>query len=118
MLWWVLPQLIQRHDSSVQGMQDGLHMLELFGGVGMGVLRTTLAAGYSVRCYTYVDKDPISKKIERATLQSLQQQYLDLKKNPKKNPKCVVVFNINFETTDCTQWSSGHVGWQMGVPEC
>ena len=59
-------------------MQNGLHVLELFGGVGLGVLRATLAAGYSVLCYTYVDKDPINKKIARATLQSLQQQYPEL----------------------------------------
>ena len=63
---------------SAQCMQDGLHVLELFGGVGLGVLWATLAARYSVRCYTYVDKDPISRKIARATLQSLQHQYPDL----------------------------------------
>ena len=33
-----------------QAIQDGLHVLELFGGVGLGVLRATLAAGYKVRC--------------------------------------------------------------------
>ena len=60
---------------SAQCMQDGLHVMELFGGVGLVVLRTTLAAGYKVRCYTYSDKDPISRKMARATLQSLQQQY-------------------------------------------
>ena len=30
---------------SVQALQEGLHVLELFGGIGLGVLRTTLAAG-------------------------------------------------------------------------
>ena len=63
---------------SAQGMQDGLHVLELFGGVGLGVLRTTLAAGYRVRCHTYVDKVPVSRKIACATIQSLQRQYPDL----------------------------------------
>ena len=63
---------------SAQALQDGLHVMELFGGVGLGALRATLAAGYSVKCYTYVDKDPISRKIARATLQSLQQQYPEL----------------------------------------
>ena len=58
-----------------QAIQDGLHVLELFGGIGLGVLRSTLAAGYVVRCYTYVDKDPVSRRIARAVLQSLQQQY-------------------------------------------
>ena len=70
---------------SAQCMQDGLHVLELFGGVGLGVLRATLAAGYSVRCYTYVNKDPISRKIARATLQSLQRQYSELLPNAAIN---------------------------------
>ena len=63
---------------SAQCMQDGLHVLELFGGAGLGVLRATLAAGYNVKCYTYVDKDPIIRNIARATFQSLQQQYPEL----------------------------------------
>ena len=50
-------------------------MLELFGGVGLGVLRSALAAGYTVRCYTYVDRDPVSRHIAYAVLHSLQQQY-------------------------------------------
>ena len=58
-----------------QAVQDGLHVLELFGGVGLGVLRATLSAGYVVRCYTYVDKDLVSRRIACAVLQSLQQQY-------------------------------------------
>ena len=61
-----------------QGLREGLHVLELFGGMGLGVLRTTLALGYTIRCYTYVDKDPVSGRIARATLQSLQWQYPDL----------------------------------------
>ena len=61
---------------SEQSIRDGLHVVELFGGVGLGVLRTALAAGYSVRCYTYVDRNATSRRIARATLQALQLQYL------------------------------------------
>ena len=54
---------------------NGLHVLELFGGIGLGVLRTALAAGYSIRCYTYVDRDNVSRRIARAVLDSLERQY-------------------------------------------
>ena len=60
---------------STQAVRDGLHVMELFGGIGLGALRMALAAGYTVRCYTYVDKDPISRKIASAVLLSLQSQY-------------------------------------------
>ena len=49
--------------------------MELFAGVGLGVLRLALAAGYSIRCYTYVDKDPVSRNIARSVLVALQLQY-------------------------------------------
>ena len=49
--------------------------MELFAGVGLGVLRAALAAGYSIRCYTYVDKDPVSRTIARSVLAALQLQY-------------------------------------------
>ena len=62
---------------STQASRDGLHVLELFGGIGLGVLRTALAANYTIRCYTYVDKDPISRRIARTTLRALQKQYPD-----------------------------------------
>ena len=45
------------------------------GGIGLGVLRTALAAGYAIRCYTYVDRDNISRRIARSVLDSLEQQY-------------------------------------------
>ena len=54
-----------------QAQRDGLHVLELFGGVGLGVLRTALAAGHSIRCYTYVDRDVTSRKIAKTVLQQL-----------------------------------------------
>ena len=56
-------------------MRDGLHVLELFGGVGLGVLRSALSAGYTVRCYIYVDRDAVSRRIAHSVLRSLQQQY-------------------------------------------
>ena len=48
---------------SPQSIRDGLHVLKLFAGVGLGVLRTALAAGYNIRRYTYVDKDPVSRAV-------------------------------------------------------
>ena len=60
---------------SAQAIRDGLHVLELFGGVGLGVLRSALAARYIVRCYTYVDRDAVSRRIARSVLHYLQQQY-------------------------------------------
>ena len=60
---------------SPQAKQTDLHILELFGGIGLGVLRTALAARYSVRCYTYVDRDATSRQIAHANLASLQEQY-------------------------------------------
>ena len=49
--------------------------MELFGGIGLGVLRSALAANYSIRCYTYVDKDPTNRRIALTTLKALQRQY-------------------------------------------
>ena len=55
-----------------QSCTDGLQVMELFAGVGLGVLKTTLAASYNIKCYTYVDKDPISRRIARTVLKALQ----------------------------------------------
>ena len=49
--------------------------MELFAGVGLGVLRSALPAGYTIKCYTYVDKDPVSRHIARSVLAALQLQY-------------------------------------------
>ena len=62
---------------SPQTMQNGLHVLELFGGIGLGVLRSALAAGHQIRCYTYVDKDDISRLVAAAVLRKLQLQFPD-----------------------------------------
>ena len=69
---------------SQQACTDGLHVMELFGGVGLGVLRSALAAGYTVKCYTYVDKDLISRRIARSVLNALQLQY------PKQLPDAAI----------------------------
>ena len=60
---------------SQQSCAEGLHVMELFARVRLGVLRTVLAVGYSIKCYTYVDKDPISRRIARTVLKTLQLQY-------------------------------------------
>ena len=60
---------------SAHAKQDGLHVVELFGGIGLGVLRAALAANYKIRCYTYVDKDITSRRIAKTTLSALHLQY-------------------------------------------
>ena len=51
--------------------QNGLHVLELFGGIGLGVLRCALASGHQIRCYTYVDKDDVSRRVAATVLRKL-----------------------------------------------
>ena len=58
-----------------QAKHDGLHVVELFGGIGLGVLRAALAANFKIRCYTYVDKDITSRRIAQTNLSALQLQY-------------------------------------------
>ena len=53
-----------------QSLQDRLHILELFGGIGLGVLRSALA-------YTYVDKNDISRRMVAAMLRKPQHQFPD-----------------------------------------
>ena len=60
-----------------QSIQDNLHVLELFGGIGLGVLRSALAASHKIRCYTYVDKDALSRRVAAAALRKLQKHFLD-----------------------------------------
>ena len=54
---------------------EGLHVVELLGGIGLGMLRAALAANYSIKCYTYVDKDIVSRRIAKSTLSALMLQY-------------------------------------------
>ena len=43
----------------------------------MGVLHFSLAAGHKIRCYTYVNKDAMSRRITIAILRKLQNQFPD-----------------------------------------
>ena len=47
---------------STRATAEGLHVVELSGGIGLGMLRAALAADYTIKFYTYVDKDIISRK--------------------------------------------------------
>ena len=58
-----------------QSLQNGLPVLELFGGIGLGVLRFALDAGHKIWCYTYVDKDDVSRRVAVAILRKLQNQF-------------------------------------------
>ena len=60
-----------------QSLQDGLHVLDLFGRIGLGVLRFALASGHQIRCNTYVDKDDVSRRVATAVLRKLQHQFPD-----------------------------------------
>ena len=42
----------------------------------MGLLRDALAAKYIIRCYTYMDRDAINRRIAREVLRQLQLHYL------------------------------------------
>ena len=62
---------------SPRSLRDGVQVLEIFGGIGLGLLRAALAAGCTIRCYTYADRDSISRHIAREVLLRLQLQYLN-----------------------------------------
>ena len=55
-------------------LQRGVHVMENFAGVGLGVLRMTVAAGIVIFVYTYVDRDSIIRKIARHAPIQLQLQ--------------------------------------------
>ena len=59
-------------------------MVELFGGIGLGVLRAALGANYKIKCFTYVDKDIVSRRIAKTTLAALMLQY------PAQLPACAI----------------------------
>ena len=56
-------------------IEKGLHVLDMFSGITCGDLRTVLAAGYLVQCYTSIEVDDISRAIARKTLSDLQSEY-------------------------------------------
>ena len=60
---------------SSQAIKKGLHVMELFGGIGLGALRAALAGGFKIRCYTYVDKDSITRRIAKQVLHQLRVEY-------------------------------------------
>ena len=60
---------------SPQSIRDGLHVLELFVGMGLGVLRIALVVGYTICRYTYVNKNPVSRHIALALLTRLHEHY-------------------------------------------
>ena len=70
-----LPVITTTQHFNTHAMAEGLHVVELFGGIGLGVLRAALAANFSIKCYTYVDKDIISRRVAKATLSALMLQY-------------------------------------------
>ena len=55
------------------------------GTIGLGALRSALSTGYSIRCYIYVDKDPISRRTAKQVILQLQSEY------PKLLPTTAIV---------------------------
>ena len=49
-------------------LQCGVHVMENFEGIGLGVLRMTVASDIVVVVYTYVDRDYVSRKIAQHAL--------------------------------------------------
>ena len=56
-------------------MKRGLHVLDMFSGITCGGLRTVLEAGFTVRRYTSIEIDDVSRAIARKTLSDLQEEY-------------------------------------------
>ena len=85
--WTVHPELILQtvygahpinysiRNISPLSLQRGVHVMENFGGVGLGVLRMIVVADIVVRVYTYVDRDSVNQKIARHALIQLQLQH-------------------------------------------
>ena len=71
-------------------LKMGVHVIENFAGVGLGVLRMTVVAGIKVRVYTYIDRDPVSRKIARHVLLQLQLQQL----SPSTASTCLRTFHL------------------------
>ena len=45
-----VPIITTTQHFNTHAMAEGLHVVELFGGIGLGVLRAALAANYSIKC--------------------------------------------------------------------
>ena len=65
-----------RH-SSPQSVRECSHLSEKIRGIGLGVLRAVLAAGYTIRCYTYIDYDGINRRIAWEVVLQLHPQFLE-----------------------------------------
>ena len=60
---------------STRARAEGLHVVDLFAVIGLGMLRAALAADYSIKCYTYVDKDIVNRRIAKSIISALMLQY-------------------------------------------
>ena len=67
-VYGAIPINISVRQISLQSLRDGIYVLEIFGGIGLGVLRSALKARYVIRCYTYVDRNAIRPRIAREML--------------------------------------------------
>jgi site-specific DNA-cytosine methylase len=56
---------------------DGIVLLELFGGIGSGLV-AVLQAGLKVKCYIYVDVDEVVRQVAKRHSRRLRAQFLEL----------------------------------------
>ena len=56
-------------------LEHGLHVLDMFGCIPCGGLRTILEAGCKMKCYTCIEIDDVSWAIARCMLDRLQKEY-------------------------------------------
>ena len=75
LIYGVVPLDTATQPFNTRAKAEGLHVVELFGGIVLGMLRAALAADYSIKCYAYVDKDIVSRRIAKSTLSALMLQY-------------------------------------------
>ena len=113
----------RKKGGALRAKRDGLHVLELFGGIGLGVVHIALFVGYIVRCYTYVDKDSINRRIVRTVLNNLQQQYSVQLSNSatrsfdKQLPWSISLINSLFLSNLVAR--NGPIAWcELRVPKC
>lgn len=65
---------IQQFSTSID--LDGVHVLDLFGGITFGGLRTILATGKGVTTYASVEIDDTSRANTRCVISQIQEEYL------------------------------------------
>ena len=54
---------------------EGVHIVELFSGIGLGATRAALAAGLRVRLVSCAERDPISNRINEGVIEKLILEY-------------------------------------------